>query len=159
MRKTTISEKFSKYVIKKEDEECWDWSGRLNIDGYAIFKVYVDKKIKWLRGHRVSWEIFKGEIPNGFLVLHKCDNRKCTNPNHLFLGNNKDNVDDMVNKDRGFFKKGYSLRAKLSDEQVLDILNSNEKQVVLKKKYGVCRETIRLIKRRKTWGRILNVSV
>lgn len=159
MRKTTVNEKFLKYVVKEDGDKCWNWIGKINIDGYAVFRDTINKKRKWLRGHRVSWEIFNGKIPNGSLVLHKCDNRKCTNPNHLFLGNVKDNSDDMMNKGRGFFKKGYSLRAKLSDEQVLDILNSNEKQAMLKKKYGVCAETIRLIKKRKTWGRLLNVSV
>lgn len=90
-------EAFEKYVIRI-NESCWDWKGAL-CQGYGHLNYYPEKNIP---AHRVSWRIHYGNIPNGMHVLHKCDNRKCTNPNHLFLGTNADNVKDKINKGRQY---------------------------------------------------------
>jgi hypothetical protein len=76
---------------------CIEWQRSL-LSGYGYGQVYfLDKK--WLV-HRLVWTLKKGEIPEGLCVLHKCDNPKCCNIEHLFLGTHQDNMTDMVNKGR-----------------------------------------------------------
>lgn len=75
--------------------DCWYWVGARDEAGYGIFA-----HSQHLRAHRTAFHLFKGEIPLGMKVLHKCDVRCCVNPDHLFLGTQADNVRDMVLKGR-----------------------------------------------------------
>lgn len=75
---------------------CWLWLASRNPDGYGHF-FYNDSIVA---AHRVSWMMHRGEIPAGLNVLHKCDNPKCVNPAHLFLGTHQDNADDKMKKGR-----------------------------------------------------------
>ena len=93
-----IKNNFEKLVIRKEG--CWDWAGCLHRAGYAPMNFY-NNKMKY--AHSVSWILHKGVIPEGLLVCHHCDNKKCTNPDHLFLGTTRDNSLDMVKKNRHIF--------------------------------------------------------
>lgn len=83
-------------VSVESASQCWVWSLARDKDGYGV--AHQGKKN--IRAHRVSYEVFIGQIPEGMGVLHKCDNPPCCNPEHLFLGNNQDNMDDMVAKGR-----------------------------------------------------------
>ena len=89
-------DRFGLYFTKGEQDECWNWFGGKDRDGYGLFRVLKQK----LQTHRMSYEIHKGAIPDGLWVLHKCDNTSCVNPKHLFLGTRTDNVRDMVAKGR-----------------------------------------------------------
>ena len=92
----TPKQRFWKYVDKKSDYECWSWTGSCNNDGYGHLNI----KNKTTRITRFSWIIHNGKIPNGLCALHRCDNPKCVNPSHLFLGTQEDNIKDMINKKR-----------------------------------------------------------
>jgi len=95
---------------------CWLWSGATNDKGYGFLNVDG----RCVKAHRFSWEIFKGPIPDGLNVLHKCDVRNCVNTNHLFLGTQQDNMKDMVKKNRQ--RKGENVvGSKLTKYKVIQI--------------------------------------
>ncbi len=93
----SVAERFWSKVSKGEDNTCWEWAAALN-NGYGWF--LIDKKAR--NAHRVA-AFLTGLIPTvdgGLHVLHRCDNTKCCNPKHLFVGTNADNVADRVSKGR-----------------------------------------------------------
>lgn len=83
-------------VVTPELGPCWMWIAACFWDGYGIFGVARTS----LKAHRFSWQLAHGAIPQGLHCLHRCDNRRCVNPAHLFLGTNTDNIRDMVKKGR-----------------------------------------------------------
>ena len=78
------------------DDACWEWQRAINRKGYG----WMGRDGTTEGTHRIAWRITRGPIPLGLCVLHKCDNRKCCNPSHLFIGDNAANVLDMVSKGR-----------------------------------------------------------
>ena len=96
-----------KYTVNQESG-CWEWN--------KIYKFYpkVVFRGKLTRVHRASYEWHIGEIPKGKFVLHKCDNKQCINPGHLFIGSQADNMKDMNTKGRGNYNKSKNHRVSLS---------------------------------------------
>lgn len=90
-----------RYYIKIENN-CWNWQGALNHGGYGKFSMKTYKNIS---AHRASYIIFKGKIADNLYVCHTCDNPKCVNPDHLWLGTNKDNQRDSIKKGRHRWQK------------------------------------------------------
>jgi hypothetical protein len=96
-----VSERFWRYVSKPVLEGCWEWTGAKDQSGYGrLASRTPDGRRTTVMAHRVSWEIHHGPIPPGLNPCHRCDNRGCSNPDHLFLGTQKDNVHDAIAKGR-----------------------------------------------------------
>lgn len=83
------------------DTGCWNWVKSLFGDGYGTFNYLGET-----RAHRVAYRLYNGDIPEGVLVCHSCDNPKCVNPAHLFLGSHLTNAQDRTRKGRGNCPKG-----------------------------------------------------
>ena len=99
--------------ITVDNNGCWLMKPYKGCKGYAKVQWTEKGKIKKVRAHRYSYQAFKGEIPDGLQVCHSCDIRNCVNPEHLWLGTNQDNVNDMVKKGRHNYS-GKKLIAQLS---------------------------------------------
>lgn len=112
---------YERFISKIEIDpktDCWEWQGRKNKDGYGTFHILRDSKLV----HRVAYEHFCGQIPEGLLVCHTCNNPCCVNPKHLKLGTDQNNMDDMVLAGRQNKQKGEDHHnAKLSKEQIVEI--------------------------------------
>lgn len=134
----------------KCDGGCWIWNGKVEKSGYGRMSVYR----KPHSVHRLAYETFVGQIPEGNVVCHSCDNKLCINPDHLWVGTQQDNMTDKVSKDRQ--PKGETHgRARLTEADVLSIreqLASGISQTGIAIKYGVHKSTISLIANRKKWG-------
>lgn len=132
---------------------CWLWMGSKS-DGYGSIR-YNGKPTK---AHRVSWIMHFGPIPKTKHVLHKCDNRPCVNPEHLWLGTNTDNVLDRVAKGRSAALKGSrNPHAVLDEAQVVLILNkilSGYSLRLIANEHKVAKSTIKNIKQRRTWKHV-----
>ena len=106
--------RFWKKVI--QGSSCWSWAGGTTRAGYG--RLFIDGH--HVLAHRFSYELHRGPIPEGKYVLHTCDNRICTNPDHLFIGTQRDNMRDAANKDR-LKSKTLDGRTKLTTQQVSEI--------------------------------------
>lgn len=91
-----IEHKFMTKIAAASAEDCWLWLGYRDKRGRGIMRAFG----KPMYASRVSYILTHGSIPEGLYVLHKCDNPSCVNPNHLFLGSQQDNMQDMANKKR-----------------------------------------------------------
>jgi hypothetical protein len=143
-------DRIEKKVERIPEGGCWVWMGTTTVRGYG--QLISNNRKHY--AHRASYEAFIGEIPKGMHVCHACDNVYCVNPSHLFLGTQKQNLQDMA-------KKGRSTRgernpmAKLSKEDVEDIkylFTAGNSDSEISKEFGVCRQTINNIRNGKVWN-------
>jgi hypothetical protein len=146
---------FVKYLVTNStvniNNDCWIWNKAINKDGYGRAGAFG----KSITAHRLSYLVFKGEIPPDKSVCHTCDAPYYINPNHLFLATNVENIKDKINKGRQI--RGERVKnSKLSEEDVKDIRNRYPKESAryLSKTYNVAVRTIYDILYRHTWNHV-----
>jgi hypothetical protein len=117
-KKKSSEERFWNLVDRRGPDDCWEWNGGLCGPGYGIFKIgtlRVDRRN--VMAHRFSYELHFGPLVDDLFCLHRCDNKKCVNPKHLFMGTQDDNMKDKVAKGRQ--PRGTtSYNAKLSESRL-----------------------------------------
>lgn len=142
---------WSKVDLRANVELCWEWKEAANKGGYGKFKFNKTSIIS----SRAAYQIFNKTNPGELCVLHKCDNRRCCNPYHLFLGTRRDNNVDMVNKGRNksFYGANHPM-ARLTEQDISDIKilrQSGVRYAAIGRAYGVTGENISGICRNKHW--------
>lgn len=141
--------RFWSKVDKRGPDECWEWTG-CKREGYGRF---WDGK-RMVQATHFVWEFHTGQkVLKGMDVCHRCDNRVCVNPNHLFIGTRKDNMRDCVRKERQARGRDHG-HSKLTDQDVIQIRNNPGTQEQIATEYGVIRQTISKIKRLERWRHI-----
>ncbi|MBF5007633.1 HNH endonuclease signature motif containing protein [Diaphorobacter caeni] len=117
---------------------CMEFQGCIQSNGYS--RATVERKTDY--GHRHIYRLTKGEIPDGMDVCHVCDNRRCINPNHLFLGSRQENMADAVRKGR--HAHGSTLpHTKLTEflkGEIADLARQGVQYKDIAAKFGICRQ-------------------
>ena len=156
----SLAERFWAKVDRKSDNECWEWRASLDTRGYGNFGVPRNDgpgRFIMQRAHRIAWELTHGALQGSSQHLcHTCDNRKCVNPAHLFIGNPKLNMADCAAKGRFNDRTGENNpRARVTEEIVLAIrADSRLPLSKLVAKYGLPQTTVSDIRRRHTWAHL-----
>ena len=140
--------RFEEHHIPEPNTGCWLWLAQVTSKGYGCFWF---RNYPW-RAHRAAWVLFRGEIPEGVQVLHRCDNPSCVNPEHLFLGTNADNMRDRDTKGRANQRRGEQHPyATFTEAQVHAIRADPRSMLEIAAAYGRPYMTIYQIVRRHTW--------
>lgn len=135
--------------------ECWMWTGAVNRKGYGSFNPGVNEPN--CVAHRYAWTLVNGPVPEGKLVLHRCDTPGCVRVSHLFVGSAAENTADMMSKQRNKFKtfsgeEHYA--AKLTEDSVRLIRASSESLSSLARKLGVSKPTVGFARSGATWKHV-----
>ncbi|MBG6243488.1 MAG: HNH endonuclease [Candidatus Symbiopectobacterium sp. Dall1.0] len=131
----------------EEPGGCWVWNLSVSSGGYG----QIRRNGINCRANRASYEAFNGEIPDGGVVRHTCDNKLCIKPSHLVIGTNQDNSSDMVERNRQA-SGSRNGRCKLSANEVMEIRSSSLSYSKLAKKYGISKGHAHRIKNGVAWS-------
>lgn len=146
--------RFWEKVLKRPGGGCWEWLTTVNHNGYGLIGVTGHGT---QRAHRVSWFLHHGEMPpKRMMVLHRCDNRRCVRPDHLFLGTARTNTEDMMIKGRHRAHKGAeSHKAKLCDDDVRLMRHWAAPTRELSEFFKISPTNVRAIMKGQTWKHLL----
>lgn len=148
-------ERFHKKHRLNPDSGCWEWTASLIGRGYGQFKCAEDPKQQY--AHRFSYLIHKGPVPVGKCVLHRCDNPRCVNPEHLFLGTHEDNSQDMKSKGRHLYGEKND-QAILTESDVRSIrmlcIARDLSQSRIGEMFGISQIEVSRIHRRERWSHV-----
>lgn len=139
---------------RRDANGCLVWIRRLDQNGYAP----IFRRGRWTKAHRLAWEFSNGKVPSGMNVCHRCDNRACIEPTHLFVGTQSDNMRDCENKGRANHPVGErNNKAKLTSEEVLELRRrraAGESMYRLGKVFGIARQSVRSIILGRHWRHV-----
>lgn len=145
-------------VLRPELGTCWLWTGGKHTGGYGHVVVKSLKQFgrRQIKAHHASWMIHVGPIPDGFWVLHHCDNPPCVRPDHLFLGTDGDNAADKVSKARQ--RRGEAQPSAKTNAETVRLIRclaaaGNTHQSIADS-VGLSRRTVGMIVSRETWKHI-----
>jgi hypothetical protein len=154
--KPTLLERFLAKVSPEPTCGCWLWKG-FDRSGYGC--IFIGEK--YALAHRVAWTLFRGEIPAGMQVCHRCDVRACVNPDHLFLGTPAENSADMKRKGRSSAGEKNG-NAKLDASQVRTIkalLAEGEEIGAVAARFGVTRSAVKGIRSGRSWRHLQDPTI
>lgn len=137
----SLRERFEMSYMPVTESGCWIWIAKINHQGYGGL-IQAGSRIA---AHRLSWQMHRGPIPDDLNVCHACDVRPCVNPNHLFLGTQKQNINDMVSKRR--HAKQIITRADADTIRAA----TDEDVHVLAQRFGVCAGVIYNVRARRSF--------
>jgi len=150
----TIESRFWNNVPMREEGKCWNWHGAKLKDGYGQIKIAGSP----VQAHRLSWSMINGEIPEGMVIRHTCDNPSCVNPAHLLIGTHKDNIADKYARGRNPSQVGSDNNcSKLTESDVASIkdrLSIGERQRDIAEAFGITQSQVSNIATGKQWGHV-----
>jgi len=129
---------------------CWLWKGAKQSKGYGVFVLGG----RSMTAHRAAWILTHGEIPEGMLVCHKCDNRLCVNPDHLFLGTNADNMRDAVAKRRAGGIHNHTAKINWNIADLIRSLSYSMKVKEIAGLFGLSRGLVLDVINGRTWKQV-----
>ncbi len=142
----TLAERLERNSMPEPNTGCQLWLGSGIDFGHGRMRWKGDLHLT----HRLAWIAHRGPIPDGMMVCHKCDVPACINPDHLFIGTNADNVQDMYTKGRRTMGRGENgPNAKLSDDQVRAIRIDPRRHKLIAAEYGIHPQSVSDIKTRR----------
>jgi hypothetical protein len=153
----TDEEKFMRFVMPEPNSGCWLWVGGEQRYGYGSFRLNK----KGHMAHKFSYEMYKEKVPDGMVILHKCDVTACVNPDHLEVGTQADNLKDMHDRGRNNQPFGdHHSNATLTSDKVREIkIALRDKKYVsfvsLAKSYGITASALYEIRIGKNWKQII----
>lgn len=149
VQKVQLPLKYWEKVNKDVAGGCWVWAASVMAGGYGAFNLNGITQ----KAHRLAWMHANGPIPEGMCVCHRCDNRRCCNPVHLFLGTHLDNARDRNAKRRQCFGE-RSPAAKLTDEIVRQIRGDTRKRREIAAHYGISLSLVGFIRGNHAWKHV-----
>lgn len=156
-----IKQYFNTHVLNRRiiANGCWEWPGCVVSSDSPYGQIKIKGKSYLV--HRVSYMVYNNELVDSDLyVCHTCDNPRCFNPKHLFLGTSSDNAIDRQDKGRGKIPNNVGSNnglSKLTEKEVLQIYSSNLKLTELSSIFNVSLSTLSLIRNKKRWAELTDL--